>query len=240
MSSSVFRSAAALGLAALVVGAAPASATVVNGTFDAGSLTGWSIGGDAAALDGTAVLTTSYGADDDGGVNLNQSGQAPLAAGGDLEVFAGLVAGSLDEAAQQAYEGSALQQTFTVSAGDQLSFDWRLLSNDTAMPDLAFVAVDAQLTTLALSPQAAAGGAALGYAGGTGWASFTYTFVGAGSHTLVLGVADRGDYIGTSALQVDNVLLTPVPEGDGAVLAALGAGLLGWQRRARRRVLRGA
>lgn len=236
MHSFLLRSAWGLGLGAWLAGPALA---LGNGTFDA-DLAGWTLGGDVAWQGGTVVLTTAYDDTDDGGVNFNLSGTAPLAAGADLEALAGLPAGALDGTVA-AYEGSVITQAFSVAAGDRLQFDWRLLSNDGAMPDVAFVSFGpaSSITVLAEAGQASAGGAALGYAAGTGWASFSQTFASAGTYTLVLGVADRGDFIASSALQVDNILLSPVPEGDGLLLAGLGVGLLGWQRRAGMRRLVG-
>lgn len=213
--------------------AAPALA-LDNGTFDT-DLAGWSTAGDVAWRAGTAVLTTAFDASDDGGTNFNRSGTAPALAGGDLEAFAGLGATALDGPVQ-AYEGSAIRRSFTVSAGDVLSFDWRLLTNDGAMPDRAFVALDGVFAAAGLADATAAqaAGAALGYGAGTGWASFSHTFASSGTHTLALGVVDAGDYVGSSALQLDNVMLSPVPEADGLALALAGAGLLAAGGRRRR------
>lgn len=224
-----------------------AQAAIDNGHFSAG-LAGWQTFGDVAALsnhtlglplNGNALVlsTASLGADDHPLANghYNVSGQEAGAIGtaGGLEDFVGVAIGSLDpdpiDHTSALWEGSAARQSFTVQAGDTLSFTWNLLSADHDFADQAFVVIDTHtaqgLQVLALGDAAQA----TQVVGGninllqTGWRQFTHTFANAGTVTLSLAVADLDASDQTSLLTVDNVALTvAVPEPGTAVLALLG------------------
>ena len=231
------------GLTALALAAGSAHAQIVNGSFN--GLAGWNASGDAASVGGNhLVLTNAFpdGTDDADGVIRNVSGNAPTLAGGDLEAFVGIPAGALDfDTAndQLAYEGSAVTQTFTATAGSRLSFQWNLAttetSTDPSLADLAFIVVDGQLITLAntLSATSATGGG--DYATQTGWMDYVATFANGGTHTIAFGIVDEGQFGDTSALSVTGVGLTSaVPESSGLAMMAAGLGLLGLARRRRK------
>ncbi len=220
---------AALFLSTLAT-ALTAQAGVLNGDFNAG-LNGWSSLGDVAVSAGAAVLTTaSLDADDAPAANaaFNVSGSAAALVGmpGGLEDFAGLPLGALDPdpaAGTWAFEGSALQQTLTVQAGDSLSFDWTFASNEdplTGMNDYAFVLIGDVLTVLG------------DVAGGATGQHFSYAFSSAGNVKLVFGVVDINDYVGTSRLGIDAVRVEAsqsVPE-PGTLALGLGGLLVGAAR----------
>ena len=130
----------------------------------------------------------------------------------DLQTFLGLGANALDSSPiDQAYEGSALKQL--VASGDQLSFTWTsFLDNG----DTLFVV----LPGTGKEPLTSAG-------------SQTFTFTAAG--LFGMGVADIGDYLGTSTLSVTNASFTPAvtPVPTPALLPSLAA--LGLRILSRRR-----
>ena len=218
------------GLIATTMGllfAGNAMAAVTNGGFAGNSLTGWSTLGDVTTASGGAFLTTASLADDDfpeDDATFNASGTSAYdVASGGFEAFAGLNAGDLDSP-DFAYEGSLLKQTFTVNAGDTLSFNWNMFTNEGAAgADYAFVAINGTLTTLANASNASL--ASVPYSFSTGASVFSQTFASASSVTLAFGVVDLGDYGVTSALWLDNVALTaavPEPETYAMLLAGLG------------------
>lgn len=65
------------------------------------------------------------------------------------------------------------------------------------------------------------------YAFSTGVGGFSYTFANAGVQRLSFGVVDVNDYSATSALWLDNVSVTPVPEPKDWMLMLAGLGLVG-------------
>jgi hypothetical protein len=239
-----------------------AQAAIDNGDFSAG-LIGWQTFGDAAALNGspaglglpiggsTLVLSTaSLDSDDyplaDGHYNVSGQGAGTAGVPGGLEDFVGVPLGSLDpdlvEHTSFLWEGSGARQTFTVQAGDTLSFSWNLLSVDRDFADRAFVVIDTHtvggLQALVLGNATQANGTVLGNPSllQTGTQSFSHTFTSAGTVTLSVAVADLDASDQTSLLAVNNVALTTaVPEPDTAVFALLGllAGGLCLRRRPR-------
>ncbi len=219
------------GLIATTMGllfAGNAMAAVTNGGFAGNSLTGWSTLGDVTTASGGAFLTTASlefqddFTEDAGTFNASGTSAYDVALGG-FEAFAGLNAGDLDSP-DFAYEGSLLKQTFTVNAGDTLSFNWNMFTNEGAAgADYAFVAINGALTTLATASNASL--ASVPYSFSTGASVFSQTFASASSVTLAFGVVDLGDYGVTSALWLDNVALTaavPEPETYAMLLAGLG------------------
>ena len=218
------------GLIATTMGllfAGNAMAAVTNGGFAGNSLTGWSTLGDVTTASGGAFLTTASLLDDDfpeDAATFNASGTSAYNIGsGGFEAFAGLNAGDLDSP-DFAYEGSLLKQTFNVNAGDTLSFNWNMFTNEGAAgADYAFVAINGALTTLANASNASL--ASVPYSFSTGASLFSQTFASASSVTLAFGVVDLGDEGVTSALWLDNVALTaavPEPETYAMLLAGLG------------------
>lgn len=218
-------------VAASLVAVSSASASVgfFEG-FDSG-LAGWTTTGDVAIVasggNSSARLTNAFTGGFDDPTELNLSGIDPVAAGGALETAAGLPAGALDlSLLNQATEGSVLARSFTVEAGDVLSFDWQLLTQDVGGADYAFLTVGNSLITLGNAASAALPGSG-DYLAQTGLSTYQYTFANAGTFQVSFGIADVGDYAVSSALSLDNVALTPIPEPStyAAILGA--AGLVG-------------
>jgi len=219
-----------------------ASAASFSDHFD-GGLVGWTALGDVAIVDGVAALTTASASfEDDIGLALNLSGNDPLAVGmpDGLEQGLGLPLGALDgDVLSQATEGSALVRTFSVSAGDRLSFDWMLSTLDTADNglglDYAFIVIGSQRIDLATAASAAQPGSSP-YAAQTGWNTFEYVFSTSASVTLGIGVVDVLDYGTSSQLQLDNFAIAAVPEPETYAMLIAGLGLVGAIARRRARV----
>lgn len=207
-------------LIALALGAGAAQAQVVNGDFQNG-LTGWTTIGDLLAASGELTLTTAFIDDQDGPFNL--SGQ-PAAWIEGVETVAGVAPLALDLAfPDSAYEGSAAQQTFAVTAGQELSFSWRFSTLETGFLDHAFVAIDGIVTTLATRGT------------GSGLQSFSHVFTQDGTVSLAFGVVDTGDVTGVSSLAISNVqLAAAVPEPAPAAMLLAGLGVLGLLAKRRR------
>lgn len=208
----------ALAAAALALSAA-SSAHALAGS---GSLTGWNSFGDVVAQSGTLSLTTAYvdGLDDESG---NLSGRPALLVDA-LEGGAGLVPYTLDlSASEYAVEGSLLQQSFAVSAGQTMSFSWSFASADTLNLDHAFALVNGQLFTLATSAQP-----------GNAVQGFSYTFSQTGSASLVLGVVDTVDVDGVSRLDISDLQISAVPEPASIAMLLAGLGTVGFMTRRRR------
>lgn len=237
---SLFRSASVL---ALLLAASGAQAAVTNGSF--ASLSGWSAVGDVSAQGSRAWLTTaSLGFEDDfpataGLFNLSGISAVGIGSPAEVETLISLAPGTLDPDMSNgiaAYEGSALQQSFIAGAGDTLSFQWQLFSNEGqgGMADYAFIVIDGQKVDLASAAAASTTSGVFGFAYESGIASYSYTFGQGGQHTLAFGVADVNDYNVTTALAIDNVQLTAVPEPEQYALMLAGLGLIGAAARRRR------
>ncbi|MGC4060976.1 MAG: hypothetical protein QM749_09045 [Aquabacterium sp.] len=223
------------------------AAGVQNGDFAQG-LQGWQTAGDASVqstsavglslgnanatlLLGTAVTFT----DDDapaapGAYNL--SGNDPVLSGdpAGLEASLGL---PLNALGSDVYEGSSAKQTFTVSAGDVVSFDFMLATHGLPMnePDTAWMTWQAGSATPALSTLASTsptmGSMANGWFG-TGWQHVSFTAGSSGQFTLGFAVADVGSFTTTSLLGIQNVAVTAaVPEPESLTLVLTGLVLLG-------------
>lgn len=246
---------AALALGATLSAAAQASVVIglpgditfigvqpVSPAFD-----GWSVAGDVSAPDDhTLLLTTAFNASDDAGASVVVgSGAIAAQQWRGVEELAGLAIGALDTAVdgvvQQATEGSVVSRMLWFQKGDTLSFRWQLLSNEdplSGLPDLAFVSIGGQLVELG-TPQIANLQGASGFEHGSGWQTFTHTFTDTGpvalaNIELAFGVVDRGDTTVSSALAIQGVVVTAVPEPMTWGLMASGlmvCGGLGWARR---------
>jgi hypothetical protein len=226
----------ALVLAASLVSAS-AHAQITNGGF-ATDLAGWSSAGDVAHRDGTAFLTTASLAGDDDGFGpaaFNFSG-SEVVSSGDIEALLSFPAGALDPDAGAgvfAFEGSLLYRNVSVQAGDVLSFYWNFYSNDAAN-DYAFVLFDALTFNLTDGLTRSATGD-YGFSLTTGAGTFT-SAPASETRTIsfAVGILDTGDFNASSALAIDNVTLTAIPE-PSTYAALAGLAVLGLAASRRRR-----
>jgi len=212
---------------------------ISNGNFSTG-LAGWTSTGDVGVRDGGAFLTTA-----DIGETPNKNFFSANTVGSfgatGLEGFSSLVDGRLDPDLANsivAFEGSALKQSGTITAGSAVSFQWRFytddLTGDPNFSDYAYVVIDDGITpvvfTLATTLNAT-GSAAFSYNRTTNLATFnSAVYLVDTPITLSFGVVDVGDLGIASALSVDNVA---IPEPSTVVLLGL-AGMVCWFYKRRR------
>ncbi|MEM6755507.1 MAG: PEP-CTERM sorting domain-containing protein [Cyanobacteria bacterium P01_C01_bin.38] len=202
-----------------LVFANPAQAVSVN-------FGSWTRVGDVDAIGSQAnISTASSTAQDDFPQpvgTFNYSGNNPVAAGGAIETAVGLSAGALDNPPNSfsgaAFEGSAITNNLNVRKGDRLIFDWNFLTNDT-FDDYAFFTANGVVTKLANVNNA--NNTSSLFNSETGTTTFNYTFANAGNYQVGIGVVDIGDFGSTSALQISNAQIEPVPEP----LTILGTGV---------------
>jgi PEP-CTERM motif len=233
---------------ASVIVTQPTEVTIIGAQPVSPAFDGWSVSGDASApSDNILLLTTAFDASDDaGGSAVVGSGAIAAQQPRGVEELAGLNIGALDTnvdgVLHQALEGSVASRTVWVRAGDTLSFRWQLLSNEdpvAGLPDLAFATIGGRLFELG-TPRIADLQGFGGFQHGSGWLTFTHTFaddagpLALNNIELALGVVDRGDTSTSTALAIQGVTVTPVPEpatwglGLSGILAA---GAWGWRRR---------
>ncbi len=230
-----------LALAAALTAASPGAQAqaLSNGDFSAG-LAGWQVLGDASVQNdagGNELWLTNASLDfeDDFPLPagaLNRSGQGAATSG--LESFIGIAGGALDPDPAnglQAYEGTAVLQSFSAAAGDTLSFNWDFGTSDN-FADYAFAVVDGQLFRLGGSGEATLPGR-LGNQLQTGAQSFSFSFASGGMHSVAFGVVDVGDYNVTSTLAVSGVQVVPVPEPSALLLMLAGIGVVAGSARRR-------
>lgn len=224
-------------------------AAVLNGNFNNGLQSWQTIGDVSIQIDfaiGTsanpqALLTNASSLlQDDGSPAgaFNFSGNDPASAqfpGFNLQSFLGLAPGDLNSGFLPPTEGSALKQVFTAREGDILSFQFNFLTNDSAFfgnpRDFALVALqsessgDRSIVSLASSTGNLSNSSTI-FQQETGWLTYTSTRLAAGNYTLGIGVIDVFGTDKTSAILIDNILLsrettTPIPEPTSLMLGAL-------------------
>ena len=186
------------------------TSSIENGGFETGDFRDWNTIGDTSIetedlgifpSEGTYQALITNGYSDAGGSVIDS----------DLEEFLDLTPGSLDHLVHgDATEGSFIKQTFTVEAGDVVSFDWNFLTNehtpDTTYNDTAF------LTLNGFAYELADTGAHFVHASHvdqfeqqTGTQNLEFTINTAGTYTIGFGVVDVGDDTVDSGLAIDNV-----------------------------------
>lgn len=152
----------------------------------------------------------------------------------DLADQTGLSLGDLDALDDQfggfAIQGSAIQRSITVGAGDSLSFDYNLISEegmdgDQGANDVAFIAIDGVVTALADTFDLIGGGSStfsFPLVNGqnppdeTGFLTQTLFFENATTFEFTLGVVDTSDPFVASVLLVDQVEI--LLSGGGSVV----------------------
>ena len=201
--------------------------------IDLGDLTTWETFGDVISNSQTASMSTNALSNDDFGIGpdsaFNFSGNPAGLVGvvGGLEDFLGLPIGGLDPDPgnfEFAFEGSAIKQTFTVQAGDELFFRWNFLTNELLRPigplqDYAFVTIDDQVIRLVDNVNEASNPSSP-YGNETGINTFSQAFLNSGTFTVGLGVVDVDDFDVSSAL-----IINPIPE-PSSTLGLLFLGIL--------------
>lgn len=202
----------ALGLLLLVT--SESTAAVINGGFESGSLSGWTVMGQGHVETASVGITPTEG-----------TYQAYLETTGNYTALAPAVAASLGLSGPAIFglgagtptNGTGISQLVTVTAGDTVSFDWNFMTDEldetATYNDFAFYSIDGAAFLLAsrnsstfdtVSPPA-------GFDGQTGWGSESFTFTTGGTYTIGFGVLNVGDSGHNSVLLIDAVSI-PVPE----------------------------
>jgi hypothetical protein len=141
-----------------------------------------------------------------------------------LQSFLGLADNLLQD--NQVRGGSAIKQTFTVNAGDILSFDWNFLSNDLTENDFAFVkigdtvkllssALESNLKPISFNlPSSFGNEETFPFQQETTWDKFSHIFNATGETNLAFGVFNVGNNgePRLSGLLLDNMTIASVPE----------------------------
>ena len=174
--------AASVGAAAFTV-SAPAQAQIINGGFETGDFSGWSVGGP------TGIFDSAFGTPPGGSFHALAVNQSTESAS-DLETFFGIPAGSLNALAVStdpiAVNGSGFRQTFNASSGSPLSFRWNFLTDDDTPSvrynDYAFAVIDGAPIKLA-DTHSAFTASSTGYASETGYQTFNFV-LGSGRDAL--------------------------------------------------------
>ncbi len=230
-------------LAAVFVGTQASAASLQNGDFATTSLApGWTATGNASV---NSLLAAPSGKPFQafiGNAGASLYGFGPGSAMGEAALSAalGLPAGGLDSLKQpgdvgNVVLGSAIQQSFTANAGDQISFNWNFLSDESSNAngnDFAFLLFDGTLTRLA-NTFTASGPTLSVFTYETGFKSMSFALPASGAHSIAFGVVDVDDALGASALLVDNVTVTAVPEPSSVMLLLAGLALVGVTARRR-------
>lgn len=220
-------------LAGLLASAQAFAAPLQNGSFAGGSLTGWTVTGNASAenlLAGPASSGNPYQAFiGNVGVSVYALGSGAAVPAGSLQTALGLSPGALETLkiagdTGTVVFGSAIQQSFTANAGDQLHFNWNFLSDETnnhAGNDFAFMLFDGNLQRIAnmFTPS---GFSTTVFTNETGYQGFSMPIPSSGMHTLAFGVVDVNGALGASAVMIDDVRVAAVPEPGSVVLMLAG------------------
>lgn len=191
--------------------ATPANAVVIN-------FGSWQPFGDVTTPGtGEANLSTNALLDDDFPAsdslfNFSGAPAAQAAPSPELQDFLGITDDALDIGGR-AFEGSANQNTVSVTAGDVFSFNYNFRTSEKAysptLNDFAFFLVNN--TVFKLADINDASNPSTPFNSETGVNSYTYNFSAPGDYNLAFGVVDIDDYSGTSALQISNANIQPVP-----------------------------
>lgn len=205
------------GLCAAAIAPAAHAATLVNASFESGTLSGWT-----ASAGYVEVVTEAV---DAVGEPFGRSYDPT-----DGDYFAQLTAGEVED------EYSILSQAFTLTSLSQLSFSAAFLSFDyDGYDDDAFVRIVSADGARVLFERSVAD---VGDFGSTAWASFTSGKLAAGDYVFEAGVRNRGapgpDY--SSKLLLDDIAISAaaVPEPGTWALMLAGFGTLGVALRRRR------
>jgi len=232
--------------AALLAGAQAFAAPLQNGDFGTGTLSSWTVTGNTSAqnvLAGAAPSGNPFQAFiGNVGTSVYAFGPGVAAPAASLNSALGLAPGALDtlklggDAGSVAF-GSAIQQSFSANAGDQLHFNWNFLSDETSNPagnDFAFLLLDGNLHRIA-NTFTPSGITTTVFTNETGYQSLSAVIPTSGVHTIAFGVVDVNDGFGASAVLIDNVRIAAVPEPGSVVLMLAGLAMVAGVVRTRSR-----
>ena len=190
------------------------------------------------------LLLTTIGQADVGAGYGSQSGSnaVPVNGTSGLAAFLGISTGTINNGVGvNGTEGSAFKESFSLSAGDTLSFNYDFLTQEPSSggaKDFAFVVLlDSMGNIVQYSVFSNYAAATMGTTGvgnpfcnETGYQTFQLSpLANSGTYTLGFGVVDTGNAAtdtNPSGLLVDNIQVTPVPEPTTIAFSIAGAVLL--------------
>lgn len=213
---------------------------ITNGGFESGNFTGWSTIGDTLVVNGSFGVTPAGGtyqalitngpSPSSGSFSGNNSVDVTSIVYNPLDPFLGLPIGSVKQFSNAighflAFEGSAIQQSFTANAGSILSFKWNYLTDEGLPIDFAFAVLDGSLILLADSSTTQPGSGTL-FAYESGYHTFATTLTGSGTHQIAIGVVDTGDPAVNSGVLLDDFTIRALPEPGTLLLLISGLACL--------------
>lgn len=232
--------ATSLAIASLVPSAAFAAGPVVNGGFEAGNLSGWTL---STFSLGSAPLSPNFlfGSSFEGNY-FAQLSTAILgvtgvtAAGGNTQL--GLTAGTLGTTFANLNRGVVLTQNVAVAANSKLTFACKFSTLESNFlrirrNDVSFFSISGPGTNVVF-PLADVN--QVGSLGSTGWLTDkSYTFANAGAYTIGFGVYNRNNNTVSSTVRLDAVQIQAIPEPGAVAFGVLSfgavAGLIARRRR---------
>lgn len=152
----------------------------------------------------------------------------------DLETFVGITSssGNLNDAGAAppfVINGTAIKTTVSHQAGDILSFDYNLLTQDIVFGprDFAFVFIDNSIGGFAAIDSATAVNT-IGsiYTQETGVKSYSQVIANTGTSTLAIGIVNVGDAGFQSALVLDNIQITTAQISEPLAIWLIFSGLI--------------
>ncbi|MBD2022847.1 DUF4347 domain-containing protein, partial [Leptolyngbya sp. FACHB-711] len=174
---------------------------VRNSSFESGDFRDWTTMGNVG------IQTSQFGVSPtQGNFQALMTTDSGSVSDSSLENFLWLSTGTLDRiAGGNATEGSAIKQTITVQANDQITFNWNFLNGEvqnSTYRDFAFVSIDSVGAFKLADTFSSSFSSTIGLQ--TGYQTFSYIFSTAGTYTIGVGVLDFGDMAVSSKLLVDS------------------------------------
>lgn len=208
-------------IACLVVASSLASASFINGGFETGDLSGWSLLGEVTG-------STTYDYPGVGSVLPDTGNYAARLISEDVDASAIAAQMSIDVDTLQASNdgleatiGSLIWQSTFATAGDVLQFRWNFVENDyLPYDDWAFYGIQYESNATEVTKFASL--ASVGPDGGStinGWSTLTVTIAQTGNYTFYFGVVNGFDSISSSELWLDGAYAgdaPPEPPGGGS------------------------
>lgn len=202
--------------------ASTSHAAIINGGFETGNLSSWTVVGNAGASTGVSYGTSGTVLPDSGtyAALVNTDGVAASTIAAAMGLTESVLEAS--NAGKNATNGSLIYQTVTANAGDSFRFRWNFVEQDyLPYDDWAFYGIKFNSGTTVLTKFASLG--AIGPIQGTpsnnttvnGWTTLNVDITVTGTYTFYFGVVNAEDFSLDSRLWLDDVQAQVLPPVDG-------------------------